>query len=265
VKTLGFRRRNSAEKRGNGNRLQFVAKEQYLMLTSKRAVFALVLMLVFGASVSVSAVERVLAGIKLGSPAQTVLQKYGNPTRIDVGTRTSGGSSDQAAAQQQQAPPGTVTLPTGNQKGNPLAQMGQTYQSYANEALGGEPAGLQSPGGAQGQPQNPQQPAIVEQQVLWTYELQNGITLEFIISDSGRVVQVTVGGDQPFALSKTSKGIKIGSYYKDVIFKYGYPEKQVMTGRFLRASYADKHRCVFTFLGKKLVGVTIAFKSDDAQ
>jgi hypothetical protein len=108
-----------------------------------------------------------------------------------------------------------------------------------------------------------------EEQTTWTYDLIDGTTLEFIISQSGRVIQITVAGERAFKASKTTKGIKLGSLYKDVIFKYGFPEHQEKAGRFLRASYADKHHVVFTFLGpgkeevKKLVGITIALKTDD--
>jgi hypothetical protein len=116
-----------------------------------------------------------------------------------------------------------------------------------------------------------QQVVLVEQEVTWTYDLQDGTTVEFIISGSGRVIQITVGGDRPFTLSKTSKGIKLGSYYKDVIFNYGYPESHSYVGRFLRASYAEDHRVVFTFYGpgaqevKKVVGITIALKPEGEE
>jgi hypothetical protein len=109
------------------------------------------------------------------------------------------------------------------------------------------------------------QPVLFEQEVTWSYDLPDGTTVEFIISGNGRVIQITVGGDQPYALSKTSKGIKLGNNYKDVILKYGYPEYQIHVGRFLRASYADKQRCVFTFLNNKLVGVTIALKPEGEE
>lgn len=107
-----------------------------------------------------------------------------------------------------------------------------------------------------------QQAPAIEQQVTWTYDLSDGTTVEFIISETGHVVQITVGGERPFALSRTSKDIRLGNTYKDVVLRYGYPEGHSNAGRFLRASYADKHRCVFTFLGKKLVGITIALKTE---
>ncbi|MEN6520673.1 MAG: hypothetical protein ABFD46_05915 [Armatimonadota bacterium] len=228
------------------------------MLTSRRVISTLlVFVLVFGASISALAVERTLAGIRLGSRAETVLKKYGNPTRITT--------PPPATADGQQGQPAGNYMPgqPGSQQAGPIGQLGQ----YSSGMMGGYALlpGIDTPGatGATGTNNGTQQNQPAEGTVTWTYDLQSGTTLEFMISESGRIIQITVGGDQPFALSKTSKGIKIGSYYKDVIFKYGYPEKQQTLGRFLIAKYTDKHRCVFIFLEKKLVGITIAFNPDD--
>ncbi|MEN6370998.1 MAG: hypothetical protein ABFD64_03210 [Armatimonadota bacterium] len=236
------------------------------MLTSKRAIVALmVFVLVFGASISVFAVERTLAGIRLGSPAQTVLKKYGNPTRITTQTANTGNPGE---GQPQNQPAGSLlsNMPgSSQQQTGPIGQLGQSYANGSSGSYAPLPGVDTGAPGAPGTSGNngTQQNQPTESTVSWTYDLQSGTTLEFLISESGRVIQITVGGDQPFALSKTSKGIKLGSYYKDVIFKYGYPEKQQSLGRFLMAKYTDKHRCLFIFLEKKLVGITIAFNPED--
>lgn len=246
------------------------------MLSSKRIAAVLgCAAFVLGAASGAFAVEMTLAGIKLSNPAASVLKKYGNPTRVTVGTVSTTVTSAAPAQPAQGALGGGMPNPLG-----PLAALGGYYNAAANDALGGGqgPApmlpglpGLPMPGmpgmppmpGGPGAPGAPQgQSTVVEQQVTWTYDMTDGTTVEFIISETGRVVQITVGGDRPFALSRTTKGIKLGSYYKDVIFKYGYPESHSYAGRFLRASYADKHRVVFTFLGKRLVGITIALKTE---
>lgn len=263
------------------------------MLISRRATVALLCtIMVLGAYVCAMAVEMNLAGIKLGSQAVTVLKKYGNPTRITVATlqvtATPLGIPPQSGMM-----PGTVpgTVPGAPSTGG-LGPMAAAFGSapsgsnpympsgYGNTADGGLPplSGMGAPGtqgmaypgqgmGMPGMPGNaPEgQPVLVEEEATYTYDLKDGTTVEFIISGSGRVIQITVGGDEPFALSKTSKGIKLGKSYKDVIFKYGYPESQTQVGRFLRASYADKHRCVFTFLNNKLVGITIALKPEGEE
>jgi hypothetical protein len=234
------------------------------MLISKRtAAAAICVALVFGVSTAALAVEMSLAGIKLSRPAVDVLKKYGNPTRVTVGTLSIPSAGSESAPGGMPVPGATsYPVPTGT------SYPGFGIEPGAAPVLPGLPGmpmpGMTIPGmPGQGMPGTQTvQPAITEQQVTWTYDLPNGITVEFIISETGSVVQITVGGDQPFASSRTSKGTKLGSNYKEVIFKYGYPEGQSYAGRFLRVSYADRHRVVFTLLGKKVVGITIALKPD---
>lgn len=247
------------------------------MRFTKKAAFGLVCSaLIFGAAASTFAVEMSLAGIKLGRPAADVLKKYGNPTRVTVGTASVGYTTP--GQNQPGGIPAPGQAPGGYSPLAPLTPVMNAYNNYANEASGGgTPGSLPTlpglgypgapgmPGGMPGAPGAPgAQPSdsVVEEEVTWTYDLSDGTTLEFLISQTGRIIQITVGGDRPYTGSRTAKGIKLGSSYKDVIFKYGYPEGHQHVGRFLRASYADKQRCVFTFLGKRLVGITIALKSE---
>lgn len=213
------------------------------MLNSKRALVALMcVVFLVGICAAANAVEMTLAGIKLGSPATGVLKKYGNPTRVTasdiVAVMEDPAQNQQSNNQPSNLPPG---YPTPGQMPNQPGQMPNQQQTIEIQT---------------------------EPQVTWTYDLPDGTTLEFIISQNGRVVQITVGGDKPFKQSVTSKGIKLGSLYKDVVLKYGYPESQQEIGRFLQTSYADKHRIVFLFCGpeigqvKKLVGITIALKAE---
>lgn len=206
--------------------------------------------------------EDVLAAIRLGRPAKEVLVKWGNPSRITVGTTQSQGPTQNVSptiAGIPYTPPQTNTFGSGltagvNQAG---AMMGLQNPPMGNM---GELPGL--PGmGFPGQP-NPQQPGntsptLTSEEVTWTYDLQNGITLEFIITD-GLVTQITVGGQGPWGLSKTRTGLQLGDTYKLVLWVCGYPENQRYAGRFLRTSYVNKSRALYTFLNKKLVGITIA-------
>jgi len=76
-------------------------------------------------------------------------------------------------------------------------------------------------------------------------------------------ILITVGGVGPWGLSKTRTGLQLGDSYKLVLWVCGYPESQRYAGRFLRLSYVDKSRVLYTFLNKKMVGVTIALVQEE--
>jgi len=216
--------------------------------------------------------EDTLGGIRLGREAREVLSRWGNPTRIVVG----GGGGEEAAPT---APTGPGYMPP---PGNPYAPMGAAMNTAAGmlgmttspgapltgglpplsgypmpgmaPPLGGPPAG----GGGGGGGAN-----LSEDEVTWTYDLQGGITLEFVITD-GLVTQITVGGTGPWALSKTHTGLQLGDTYKLVWWVCGYPESQrFVNSKYLRVSYVNKMRVVYTLLKNKVVGVTIALVPQD--
>ncbi len=211
--------------------------------------------------------EDALAGIKLGRAAREVLAKWGNPSRITIGIT-------QSQAAQQNAPviPGIpYTPPQTNVFGGGLQSGIDQARSMLgmNQPLPGlpgmNPPGIAPPPGAEVAPTVQGGPStIMSEEITWTYDLQNGITLEFIITD-GLVTQITVGGQGPWALSKTRTGLQLGDTYKLVLWVCGYPENQRTVGRFLRASYVNKSRALYTFLNKKLVGVTIAMVPEQLE
>ncbi|NLN76731.1 MAG: hypothetical protein GX139_10535 [Armatimonadetes bacterium] len=203
--------------------------------------------------------EDMLAGIRLGRQAKEVLNKWGNPSRITVGTVRSQGADQNVSPvipNIPYAPPQGGAFGAGLTTGgiiNPAAAL----LAIQNPALG-LPGAQASPSPESDlEPKPAGAPTITSEEVTWTYDLQNGITIEFIITD-GLVTQITVGGEGPWGLSKTRTGIQLGDTYKLVLWVCGYPENQKYAGRFLRASYVDKSRVLYTFLNKKLVGVTIA-------
>jgi len=218
--------------------------------------------------------EMRLAGLQLGRPAITVLKKYGNPTRISVGTVAVSATLQTPASQ---APRGTYNPynpynPYGSFAGSGgVAEGGLAPASpFAPELAPPAPGALPPLPGIGGPPMPGGTPAptpgasgqqtatITEQEVTWTYDLPGGVTLEVIVAEGGIITQITVGGAAKWAASKTSRGIQLNSTYKDVLYKYGYPEAHTQAGRFLRVSYVDKHRCMFTLLNKRVVGITIA-------
>lgn len=170
--------------------------------------------------------ENGLAGIRLGRKAKEILKAWGNPTRITIGTA-------KAKVTEQPSLPGLPGLPG-------LSGPSQNNQSEKKTQT------------------------ISQEEVTWTYDLPNGITLEFIVTEE-IITQITVGGVGPWGLSKTRTGVQLGDTYKLVLWVYGYPENQRYIGKFLRVSYVNKHRVLFTFLENKLVGVTIAMVPDELQ
>lgn len=220
--------------------------------------------------------ENTLAGIRLGRPAQEILSKWGNPSRITLGTVHA-----EAGAAPTVAPTGPAYIPPDTGAYGGLAEgLGMASQMLGLQSTGrglpGLPGygmpGMPMPGGpAPGMPGMPGTPgtsgggesaALSQEEVTWTYDLHNGITLEFIITE-GTITQITVGGVGPWGLSRTRTGLQLGDSYKLVLWVCGYPESQRYSGRFLRVSYVEKHRALYTFLNKKLVGVTIALVQDE--
>lgn len=221
------------------------------------------------------AYEMTLGGLRLGRSAMTVLQKYGDPTRISVGMVAIDAAigGPQQTEQQQQPAYDPYGLGGASSAGMPSMTMPQgslaPYSPFAGDysppaggmlpalpGLGGPPMtmpGAPTPEGGE------QRATITQQEVTWTYDLSGGVTLEVIIAEGGIITQITVAGAARWAASRTSKGIQLNSTYKDVLYKYGYPEAHMQAGRFLRVSYVDKDRCLFTLLNKKVVGITIAF------
>ncbi len=233
---------------------------RYFLKSSR--IIALVLVILF---LSISALaagpERQLAGIQLGRPAIAVLKRYGNPTRIIPGStaRPTGGQETQItpapAASRLPAMPGTLGdlgIP------DPFAAG-----AMPGVPLGGLPTGPLTPGyGPTPPPGGAQQQTVTEQTVTWRYEFPSGISLDVTVNAGGTVTQVTVAGRSAWPLSRTSRGIRLTNTYKEVLYKYGYPENHESLGAFLRISYLNRSRAVFTFQGKTLVGITIALPSE---
>ncbi len=233
--------------------------------------------LVLFATVSATtASELKLAGITLGRPAMTAMQKYGDPTEIRVGNATNvqktQKSSRMPGSSRAGMPtmPGMPGMPTGIQQrpaglpGMPQGMNSDGQDSlYTQPGMPGMPAGMEQ-GGMPGMPgmpgmqkSNANQTKAGPSEVTWIYRFPKNRRLEIIVNADGVIVQVAVYGIEWKGV-KTSKGIHLGSTYKDVNVKYGYPESQQINGTVLLARYPQKHRAVFSFIGKKCVGIAVA-------
>lgn len=219
--------------------------------------------------------ENSLAGIKLGRKASEVLLKWGNPTRI---TLSGGQTAAPAAAATGGMPgmgmgggagmPGMPGMP-GMGAGMPGMGMGGGAGMPGIPGMGAGMPGMGMPGmgmgaGAPGAAPAASSSNLSSNEVVWTYDLANGITIEFVISENV-VTQITVGGVGPWGPSRTRMGLQLGDTYKLVIWVAGYPENQEFSGRFLRLSYVTRSRVLFTLDKNKVVGVTIALDPNNVR
>lgn len=216
-----------------------------------------------------SAAELQLVGVKLGSPVSRVLTKYGNPNDVRVGGAAGGGMGQRGmmgapAGVRGTGPVGPMGMVAGPGAMGPM--MGAMAPGAMGPGLMGPGAmgprgpmggrGMMGPGRQLGAPQQQQQQQA-GQQVTWVYKFAKGRTMELLINPDGIVVQITVYGSN-WPSVRTTKGIKLGSTYKDLIMKYGYPESQAQQGVQLLVKYQKKNRVVFTTIGRTVVGITIA-------
>ena len=204
-----------------------------MRIKSKLLPISLAMAMLYVSACAASAAELQLAGIRLGRSALTVIQKYGNPSEIRVGA--------QANVQGQ---PGMEAQPM-PMLGGPVPGM----SAAEGPMMGPMDMGMGPMPGQQAKPKGPPE-------VVWIYRFPKNKTLEFIISPDGRVMQIAAYGVEWPGIG-TALGIRLGDTYRDVILKYGFPQSHDKNGIELIANYSDKHRAVFTFVGKTVVGITI--------
>lgn len=232
------------------------------MILGRRTLqYVFVVLVIFLFADSAFGGELQLAGVRLGRSALTVLQKYGNPTDIKIGAAREVETS--------LAVPSPVQ-PTGAMPSGPGATAPSSPLSGVGLPGMLPPAGPSGPGSTfpfGTSPAGPAQPqftpttttvrTVAAPEVTWIYQFTDNRRLEFLLSPDGRVVQISAFGVSWPGVS-TSKGIRLGHTYKDIIFRYGYPQSQEQSGLQLVVKYPETHRVLFTLLGKSVVGITIA-------
>lgn len=189
---------------------------------------------------SVFAAELELGGMKLSRSALTILKRFGDPNEIRVGGTMVGGVATAGGP--------SPTIPSGG--------GGDDDDSYGKEDSFAAPARSAAPARTVATPVMTRAPRIGPE-VTWIYRFPNNRSLEFIVSGDGHIIQIAafgIGWDE----IRTSKGIVLGSTYKDLIFKYGFPETQTINGNNMVIGYPTRDRVVFSLVAKTVVGITIA-------
>ncbi|MBB6051931.1 hypothetical protein [Armatimonas rosea] len=106
--------------------------------------------------------------------------------------------------------------------------------------------------------------STVQQEVTWSYSMKaldakkqkQAIGYDFLISPEGKVSQIRVTGYVPRTKGdKSSKGITLGSTYKDLIRTYGTPKSVMKSGELLVCSYPKQH-IEFQLMNMKFVNGT---------
>jgi hypothetical protein len=180
-----------------------------------------------------NAAEHALVGIKIFAPVKTVLAHFGNPSQILTGADIGGAPSSDSTAG---APsPGAPTPPM-----NRPPEFGAGAQQQP--ASGNSTAGSTTDD--------------TTGEVMYVYQKSGSLTIEFLLSPDGRVIQISLLGYH--ATSKTSRGIGLGDSYTDVIRAYGYPESQDTENSILTMKYLTKQNVAFNINKNKVVGITVA-------
>jgi len=237
-----------------------------------------------------AAPERSLAGIVIGRPASQIFAKYGNPTRVDVGTYTptmeqmpgmptDGGVAGLGALPSPtsfglpsspgglEAPPSpTMPGPSSSMMGPSPGSLSGQFGNLANSLFGGVQPSMPTPGMGSaapfgGVPQMGQPGMQVPRRAVtkYYYDYATGPSLVFTVGYKGLVEQIDAFAPWPWTPAKTSKGINVGAKYTHIIARYGYPDEQKQNpDGTLLMDYRDKAHCAFTMLEGRVVGVSVA-------
>lgn len=95
------------------------------------------------------------------------------------------------------------------------------------------------------------------QEVWYIYSKPNDITYEFLLSPKGRTIEMAAAGYKGGAT--TSRGIALGSAYKEVLAKYGFPESQTVQNGVVFLSYAHRAHVAFQLMDNKVISIIVVY------
>jgi hypothetical protein len=149
--------------------------------------------------------EIALLGIRLFSPANRVLEKFGNPREINYVS---------------------VTITQLGQSG------GQQQPSFGEGGLPGPggPPGFGGPQGGFPTGTGTGTEQRIENEMVYVYRGKGGSTYAFVLNKDGRVVQISAYGYKPDPNVRTARGITLGDPYSKVVKAYGYPQEHIYSG-----------------------------------
>jgi hypothetical protein len=227
--------------------------------------------------------ERSLAKVKIFAPMSLVLKMYGTPTEVRVGSASTEpqGANGQVGGGFPGAgggfPGGGGGYPgAGGGGGFPGAMGGGGYPGGGgstddSSGGGGYPGAMGGggypgaggggfPGAAGGMAGGTTDPnsgiTIQRNMVTWIYDQPKDGSLEFTFSSDGRVVQIHATGLAGNV--RTQRGVGLGAKMSEVFGHYGFPERQMITGRILNAIYIDKFHAAFQFYHGRCCGIIVA-------
>lgn len=235
------------------------------------------------------ALERELAGVRLGQKALDLLTKpgFGEPDFIGpIGLLGTMAAPAAQGTQQQAAPRATgrrggPSGPSGGARGGGR-RMGQVPDALKAPAsdfavaltggmMGGRGGGGMRAGGGPGgrgagrggrtggaARTRTARPAGSggSPGMYWYYRRVANVVLVLSLDQAGTVKAITLSGTFPYRAGRTSRGIGLTSTYMDIIGQYGYPDNTAILGTAVQLTYVD-HGVRFKLEGMKVREIAI--------
>lgn len=215
-------------------------------------------------SSSAWAVERELAGVRLGDKAEALLKDadYGEPDfigpigTISVAPTQERGTVTATAPAARSGPTGPTgargpRARSGGMRGGARAGMGARGPAMGAGRAGG--------GAMMGTPRTSRAAAPTPGStpgMYWYYRRSGGIVLVLSLDVTGEVRAITLTGRAPYSPGRTTRGIGLTDGYMKIISEYGYPDQVVTSGSVLELTYVD-HGVRFTLDSMRVVDIAI--------
>jgi hypothetical protein len=218
------------------------------------------------------AVERDLAGVRLGEMAMDLLDKpgYGEPDFIGpLGTvalpteEPQGAAALRAGGGVRSGPAG----PTGRGAAGARGRGGMRGGGMRGGGMrgGGMRGGARGMGGTRGGGRGGTGAVSTRLAagargegpgMYWYYKRPGNAVVVLSLDPEGEVRAITLVGSVPSPAGITSRGIQLGSDYMEIIRQYGYPDQTVSAGAVLELTYVD-HGVRFTLDSMRVREVAI--------